>query len=278
MKHLTVLLMLSVLSCITGSAFAAPGDPGEYLTVNGLKMYYEVHGSGSPILLLHGGTATIDLCFATLIPALAKDHKVIAPEQQAHGRTKDMPGRPLTYEQMAEDTAALLEKLNVGPVDIIGWSDGGNVGLLLAIRYPKLIRKLVVTGANYRSDGVDPEALKWLDSVKAEEWPKEILDAQQKAGLDLKQFAMSFPRFKTMWLNFNVPADELKSIQAPVLVMGGDHDIVRPEHLLDMFRTIPQAQLAILPGTGHATLLERPQWFLDIVDTFLAEPMPGATK
>ena len=276
MKRLTVLLALCALGFIGGSAFAGPSAPGKFMNINGLNMYYEVHGSGPPVLLLHGGTATIDFCFAKLIPELAKDHEVIAPEQQAHGRTRDVPGRPLSYEQMAEDTATLLEKLNAGPVDVIGWSDGGNVGLLLAIRHPKLVRKLVVTGANYRTDGMDPEAVKWLGTAKAEDWPKEILAAQQKAGLSLKQFATSFPRFKEMWLNFNVPADQMKSIQAPVLVMGGDHDMVRLEHLLDTFRALPNAQLAILPGTGHETLLERPQWFHEMVAAFLAEPMPGA--
>jgi pimeloyl-ACP methyl ester carboxylesterase len=252
--------------------------PGKYMTITGLEMYYEVHGSGPPILLLHNGTGTIDFCFAKLIPSLAKDRKVIAPEQQAHGRTKDVPERPLTYEQMAEDTAVLLENLKVGPVDVIGWSDGGNIGLLLAIHHPSLVRKVVVTGANYRPDGLDHETLEWVGSVKAEEWPKEMLDAQQKVGLDLKQFAVSLPRFKNMWLNFNIPAHDLKAVHAPVLVMGGDRDMIRLEHLLETFRALPHAQLAILPGTGHATLAERPQWFIDIVTTFLAEPMPRAKE
>lgn len=252
--------------------------PGEYVNINGLKMYHEIHGSGPPILLLHNGTGTIDFCFSKLIPVLAKDRKVIAPEQQAHGRTKDVPGRPLTYEQMALDTAALLEKLNVSPVDVIGWSDGGNIAFLLAIHHPQLVRKLVVTGANYRTDGLDRETLEWVGSVKAEEWPKEMLDAQLKVGLDLKAFAASLPRFRKMWLNFQVPASELKTIEAPVLVMGGDRDMVRLEHLLETYRALPHAELAVLPGTGHATLTERPEWFLDIVNAFFTEPMPQPTQ
>ncbi|MGH7615317.1 MAG: alpha/beta fold hydrolase [Gemmatimonadales bacterium] len=248
------------------------------MSVSGLKMFYEVHGSGRPILLLHGATATIDYCFAKLIPELAKHHTVIAPEQQAHGHTKDDPDRPLTYERMAQDTAALLDHLNVGPVDVIGWSDGGNVGVLLAIHHPELVRKLVVTGANCRTDAVDPETLQWLGSVRAEEWPKEILDAQQQVGVDVQQFAASLPRFKRMWLNFNVPTEDLRHIQAPVLVMGGDRDMIRLEHFLETFRALPHAQLAILPGTGHATLKERPEWFLDIVAAFLAEPMRAENR
>src|SRR3954467_4959966 len=133
-------------------------DPeGNYAEVNGLEMYYEIHGSGEPLILLHGAYMTIDT-MGEIVPALAETRRVIAVEQQGHGRTADVD-RPLTYEQMADDTAALVRPLAIGTVDVVGYSMGGGIALQLAIRHPDVVRKLVVASATFRSDGMHAVAL-----------------------------------------------------------------------------------------------------------------------
>jgi pimeloyl-ACP methyl ester carboxylesterase len=161
-----------LLNCQTGHA-NEKGDEmrgdakGSYVSVNGLNMYYEVHGAGAPLVLLHGSFLTIDLNFGQMIPLLAKDRKVIAVEQQAHGHTEDID-RPFSYEQMADDTARLLRQLNIERADILGYSMGGTIAIELAIRYPQLVRKLVVISAPYDRDGWYPEVYAAIEQITPE--------------------------------------------------------------------------------------------------------------
>ncbi len=252
---------------------------GRFASVNGLKMYYEAHGAhgtGSPLVLLHGGSATIESSFGSVLPALAKSRQVFAVEQQGHGHTPDI-ARPLSYEQMADDTARLLGLLKVESADLLGWSDGANVALQVAIRHPSLVRKLIVSGANYSNDGIDPEAMQWLRATTPENWPREFQMAYARAAPDPKQWPTLVSKLKKMWLEFKGwRPEDIQRIEAPVLVMVGDGDMVRPEHAVKMFRLLAYGQLAVLPATGHRTLQQRPAWVLSMIAAFLEAPLPDA--
>jgi len=234
----------------------------------GLKMYVERHGTtGTPLLLLHGGATSIDGSFGAILPRLAKTHAVIAPEQQGHGHTADLD-RPLSYEQMAKDTAELLQHERVGPVDVLGWSDGGIIALLLAKDHPELVRRVVVTGANWRADGLKPELVKWLASSKVADWPAA------KAYPVKAHWPVFAEKLRRLWTDWARPMAELEEVRPPVLVMAGDKDIVRLEHTLELHRRLKGSALAILPRTGHETIRARPDWVLVMAEAFFSAPTP----
>ena len=266
---------------IIAVAVAAGGGvaQADYANVGGLKMYYEVRGSGPPLLLLHGGTTTIAYSWAKQIPRWSKRHRVIAVEQMGHGHTPDVPERAFTYEQMAEDTAALLAKLKITSVDIVGWSDGGNIGMVLAMRHPELVRKLVVSGPNCR-DSRDPEFAQWLETGKPEEWPSDIRDAYVAVSPDgAAHWPLLLARVKKMWLSFEGWDDkELSKIRAPVMVMVGDQDWVRTEYAVELHRAIGESRLFVVPGTEHPTFRQRPEWVNPVIEAFLDEPLATVKK
>jgi pimeloyl-ACP methyl ester carboxylesterase len=246
-----------------------------YAAVNGLQMYYEVYGEGPPVLLLHGGLQTIASSFSQQIPVFAQNHRVIAVEQMGHGHTADT-GRELTYRGMAEDTAELLRKLKVTEVDVVGWSDGGIVGLILAAHHPKLVRRLIVAGANIRPDGCTADFLAHVRALKPEDLKgSDRKDYDQFSPDGAAHFPVIFHKVTTLWLTAPTPDDiddeQLGRIEAPTLIMAGDHDIVRLEHTMEIYQHIPHAQLCILPGTSHNTLDRRSDWVNPIVLSFLAE-------
>src|SRR5882762_7536989 len=189
----------ALFACAHGAP--APGPVRAYAEVNGLHMYFEIHGQGRPILLLHGGIGGLSFWSKTL-PALAKEHRVIAPEQMGHGRTADLPSRQFSYPQMAEDTAALLAQLGVESVDVVGMSDGGIVGYLLAINHPSLVRRLVTSGANVDGEGlpppktgeVTPEQVPKMFRDDYEEpftrWPSALRRIHQSRGGDVAQISV----------------------------------------------------------------------------------------
>jgi pimeloyl-ACP methyl ester carboxylesterase len=254
-----------------------------FAKVNGLDLYHEVHGDGDPLVLLHGALGTIDTCFGRLIPSLAKRRKVVAVELQGHGHTRDA-GRPLTYDQMAEDTAALLRYLGIARADIFGYSMGGGIALEVAIRYPDLARKLVFAGgACYRADGFYPELRDALDTPSSEAlvgsvWHRAYLEVapEPQNWQALVAKTGDLDRSFVGWR-----AEDLESMKTPVLLLIGDSDLVRPEHTVEMFRLLgggvvgdlvdmPTSQLAVLPGTTHEGILRRPEWLISMVDAFLA--------
>jgi pimeloyl-ACP methyl ester carboxylesterase len=246
------------------------GAPGRHVELSGgLSMYVERHGTtGTPVLLLHGGASTVSGTWSLVLPGLAKRHVVIAPEQQGHGHTADLD-RPLSYEQMAKDTAELLQREKPGPVDVIGWSDGGIVALLLARDHPELVRRVVVTGANWRADGLKPELLKWMATAKPSEWPA------RKAYPVPEHWPVFAEKLRRLWTDWARPMNELDDITVPVLVMAGDKDIVTLEHTLALHRHLAGSQLAILPGTGHETVRSRPDWVLAMAEAFFAPAKPA---
>lgn len=255
-------------------ALAAPAVAGEYASVNGLKMYYEAEGQGRPLVLLHMGACTIEVCFGALRPAFTKSWRTIAPELQGHGRTADID-RPLTMEQLTEDVAALLRQLKVQDADFFGASIGGGIALRLALKHPELVRKAVIFGVQYNNDGLVPGMLESLKTLKAEDIPPRFREGYAKVAPDPAKFPTLVAKINTMVLaEKGLSPEEIKSIQAPILVMIGDSDFVRPEHAVEMYRLLPHSQLAVLPQSGHFAPIDRPRWVASMARAFLAAPMP----
>jgi pimeloyl-ACP methyl ester carboxylesterase len=256
--YLLIGLMLPV------SAFA------EYAEVHGIKMYYEVHGEGRPVVLLHGGTSTIQASFAEQIPVLARSHRVIAIEQMGHGHTGDVAGRELSYEGMAEDTAALLAQLGISNADVIGWSDGGQLALRLAITHPDLVRRVVASGVGLGA--VTPQMQQAMRSLSPDRWSAQARDEYARLSPDGAQhWPVFFDKIRTMWAkpSWGFTEQDLGKIKATVLIVAGDRDFTRVEETARIYRTIPGARLAILPGTDHFTFQKRPGWLDPMILDFL---------
>jgi pimeloyl-ACP methyl ester carboxylesterase len=253
---------------------------GRYADVNGIRMYYEIHGTGSPLVLLHGGGSTVRTSFGRILPALAKTHQVIAIELQAHGHTGDR-NAPETFEQDAADVVELLRQLNISKTDILGFSNGGMTTLQLAIKYPNLLRKVVIASAIYKRSGVPPGFWNGFATAKLTDMPQLYRDEymsinHNQAGLQ-NMFNKDVQRMATFrdW-----PDDAIRSIQTPALVVAGDHDVPTPEHTVELYRLLPHARLTILPAAhgeymGEAlfpnTDNKLPEFFVDLVNKFLAE-------
>ncbi|MCL4303752.1 MAG: alpha/beta hydrolase [Anaerolineae bacterium] len=262
---------------------------GKYVNINGLNMYYEIHGSGQPLVLLHGAFSAVGTSFGKLLPELAKTRQVIAFELQGHGHTADIDRR-MSYEQMADDTAAALQQLGIERADFFGYSMGAAVALQVAIRHPELVRKLVLASVSYRLDGLHPGLMEGLAEMKPEmmfgsPWHEEYMRIAPRP----ENFAALFAKKTEMDRGTrNIPAETIQAIKAPILLIIGDSDIIRPEHAVEMFRLFgggimgdtpagpPASQLAILPGTTHVTLVDRADLLLPIIPPFLDAPMPEA--
>ena len=252
-----------------------------YAPVNGLQMWYERHGEGRPLVLLHGNLSTIGVDFGGIIPSLARGRQVIGVEQQAHGHTADID-RPLSIQQWADDTAALLGHLGIERADLFGYSSGSTVALQLAIEQPQLVGKLVLASASYRLDGLHPGLMDNIQGLKPEhlagtpfeqdyakvapnpgDWPK-LIEKITRMDADLPEWT----------------ADDIRNLAAPTMLIIGDSDIVKPEHAVEMFRLLgggvigdlaglPRSRLAVLPGTTHVTLVQRADWLASMVGEFL---------
>lgn len=259
-----------------------------YTPVKSLKMYYEIHGEGPSLVLLHGALSAIGTSFGKLLPSLAKTRQVIAIEQQAHGHTADID-RPLTIGQMANDTAALLRQLGIEKADIFGWSMGAGIALQIAIQHPDLVGKLVIASVAYNNDGLYSEVLAGEETMKPEAlagtpWQEEY----SRIAPHPEDWPALIEKVKRMDQEFQGwPAEKIRSIEVPTLVIIGDSDIVRPEHAVEMFRLLgggvagdlaglPRSQLAVLPGTTHVTLVDRSDWLISMITEFIDAPMPKA--
>lgn len=223
---------------------------GRYVVVNGLNMFYEIHGSGRPLVLVHGGGSTIESTFGRVLPYFAKTHQVIAVELQAHGHTKDID-HPLSFEQDADDVAALLKQLPVEKADWMGFSNGVTTCIQVAIRHSNLVNQLVLASATYKRSGMPPGFFEGFKNASLKMMPRPLQEAYLKANPDPKGLQSMFDRDVARMAAFKDISDsEIKGIQAPTLVLNGDTDVVLPEHALELSRTLPHARLAILPG-GH---------------------------
>jgi pimeloyl-ACP methyl ester carboxylesterase len=265
-----------------------PADSG-YVPVNGLQMYYEVHGTGRPLVLLHGNLSTIEVDFGRVIPSFAKTRQVIAVEQQAHGHTADID-RPLTIQNWADDTAALLDHLGIESADFFGYSSGSAVAVELALKRPQLVRKLVVASFSYRLDGVHPGLLEGIQGITPEALAgTPFEESYAKTAPNPGDWPTLIEKIKQMDADLpEWPAEAIQSLAAPVLLIIGDSDIVRPEHAVEIFRLLgggvvgdlvglPRSWLAVLPGTTHVTLVQRADWLASMATEFLdaPEPAPG---
>jgi pimeloyl-ACP methyl ester carboxylesterase len=245
----------------------------DYRAVNGLKMYYEVHGQGPPLVLLHGGTATVATSFGERIPTFAKTRKVIAPEQMGHGHTGD-GDRPLSYQQMADDTAALLAQLGVERADVYGRSDGGVVALYLASRHPERVRKLIVEGAAL--DNRDPlRVATWVESQTPATWPADEL--WKKISPDgVAHWPIFLDKVLTMYKSWpGLSPAEILAIKAPAMIVIGDRDMVSLEQAGRMLKALPGSRLCVLPDTDHAKLHRRGAWLDPMIAAFLDQPVPA---
>ncbi len=234
-------------------------DAGQYASVNGLKMYYEIHGttngSRPPLVLLHGGGSTIETTFGKVLPLLARHRQVIAFEQQGHGRTADIADRPFTFEQSAEDAVGLLEQLKIEKADLFGFSNGGHIALRVAIRHPQRVRKLVVASAGVKRNGHYAEFWEFMKQAKLESMPRELREAYLRVAPHPEQLHTFFDKSAKRMREFkDFATEDMQSIQAPTLLLVGDADNVRPEHAVEMFRWLPHAQLAVIPG-GHGAAI-----------------------
>ena len=262
-----------------------------YAPVNGLKMYYEIHGAGGvPLLVIHGAFGNTGLFGGELVPALAETRQVIVMDQQAHGRTPDID-RPISVVQMADDTAALIEHLGLEQVDVFGYSMGGGIAFRLAVERPELVRKLVIAAVYTSGAGAYPEVVSGMESLSPEAFAGSPMEASYLAvAPNPDDWPVLVEKIKAFGSNaeaYSLTPDELRGIAAPVLYIIGDSDIVLPEHAVEVFRLLgggvpgdgvglPKSQLAILPGTTHIGVIGQTELLLGMIVPFLDAPRPEA--
>jgi pimeloyl-ACP methyl ester carboxylesterase len=240
---------------------------GKYADIRGFKMYYETYGKGKPLLIIHGNGGSINN-FLFQIPYFAKKYQVILADSRAQGKSVDSKDS-LSYEMMADDLNGLLDHLHLDSCYVIGWSDGGINGLLLAMRHPDKVKKLAVTGANLWPDttAVDPYVYHWAMNMNI------------KLSDSLKKMKSPPAGFKNMvkithLLSFepHIKTSDLGKIQCPTLVIGGDHDILLPQHTMLIAQSIPKSYLWIIPNSGHSTPVYKRDQFNALVDEFFQQP------
>ena len=277
MKTTALLLMMFLSAVVSAQQKPTTG----YAPVNGLKMYYEVHGSGEPVVLLHGAFMTIPNNWNGWISELAKTRKVIAIEMQGHGRTADI-ARDMTSENLADDVAALLGHLKIPRADLIGYSMGGGVAMQCAVRHPDKVRKVVVISSPFRRDGVVKEGADALKNLSPELFISSPLEVDYKK---LSPTPGDFPKFvkhmvAAMSKEHDLDADKLKATPVPMFFIFGDADGIRLDHIAEMYRLKggevhgdmqprSASRLAILPNTTHVTLMERMSVIVPMVNDFL---------
>jgi pimeloyl-ACP methyl ester carboxylesterase len=287
---MTLRSLLLALLGLAGSTLPVAAQPqvvsawtGKFVDVRGSHLYVETGGTGAPLLFLHGGVLYFDNNFPRQRDYFASSRQVIGIDRRGHGHSPD-DARPFSYQEMADDTAAVLEQLGLGRVDVVGHSDGGNVALILARDHPTLVRRLVISGANLRA-GLTAEQLD-----ERSKWPAERIDeaVHKLSGQLPPYFRADYERTSPdgpahwwpflaksyrLWLTPVVIAiPDLKTIAAPVMVMAGDDDFTPIDETLEIFHNLPHAELFILPGTGHGTMMDRPELANPTIRAFLDQP------
>ena len=284
-KKVVVNSLLALWLC-AAVMFAQPPSPKTgYASVNGIKMYYEIHGAGTPLVLIHGGGSTIQTTFGRVLHSLAAAHEVIAVELQAHGHTADRD-RPLSFEQDADDVTELMRQLHISKADIFGFSNGASTTLELAIRHPELVKRIIVASTMYKKDGAYPWFWDMMRQTTFDQMPRPLKDAYMKINHDENALQNMFKRDVARMQSFrDIKEEDMKGVKAPSFIIIGDEDIVRPEHAVAMYRLLPHSRLAILPGVHGEYLGEivTPKdttliaATVSMIEHFLNEPMP-ATK
>jgi len=232
-----------------------------YSDVNGMKMYYEIYKPSQldaaeqfPLVLIHGGGSTIESTFGRIIPILAKNRQLIAVEMQAHGRTSDR-ANDLSFEQDADDVAALLKNINVAKADFFGFSNGGTTALQIGMRHPQLVHKIIAASTITKRSGAPDSFWSFMKQARLENMPEQLKEAYRMVAADPKGLRTMHDKDAKRMVDFkDIPDEQIESIQAPTLIIIGDEDVVTPEHATEMHRLISDSELAVLPG-GHGDYL-----------------------
>lgn len=284
-------VLVAVVAFLAVSSAAHAAEPiGKYADVNGLHMYYEVHGEGAPILLIHGGLCTINACFGQLIEQLALTRQVIAYEFQGHGHTADID-RPLRFDLLADDASKFLKVLKIQRADVLGFSDGAGVAFRLARTHPEQVRSLITLSLFTTREGAYPELFAGMKSLNPNALKQTpIYEAYRKVAPKPEQFDQLCVKLSAMTDAFQeVPVDEVKAVKMPTMFIFGDADMVKPEHAVALFRATgggvfgdmvptPPTRLAILPGTTHFGLVSRSKWIAEMVGEFLETAVEHPVK
>jgi pimeloyl-ACP methyl ester carboxylesterase len=233
-------------------------ENGKYVDVNGVKLYYEVYGEGEPLLMIHGNGGSF-ACFENQVAEFSKHFKVVLVDCRGRGNSSYQKGIELTFDLQVEDINLFLYKLNIKKTNIVGWSDGGIIGLILAIKHPEKVNKLVTSGAN-----IFPEGVVHYEDMKttATELESKNKNHENDLAIDLNNLDLKYP---------NLKYSDLNVIKSSTLIIAGDHDEIKSEHTLKIYESIPDAQLAILPNSTHSALIENSALFNEIVLCFLIQ-------
>ena len=263
------LILALALAGPAPGARAAAGAAPHRVHLRGITLYYELEGKGPPLLLLHGGAGN-GMQFEKQRPEFARSHRLIVPDARAQGRSSDRPGL-LTYHDMAEDVVALLDTLHLRRVDVMGWSDGGDIGLDLAIHHPDRIVHLVTFGANTSPDGLQPADRAWNASATADSFGTGMEQGWKALNPEPSHYREAMEKIITLWRTLPrfTPA-ALGSIRARTLICAGEHDLILREHTESLAAAIPHAELWIVPGASHGAMIERPDLVNPRVLAFLA--------
>lgn len=274
LKKVAHILFLS--GAIVGCSAVTRG----YAPINGLSMYYETYGErrGTPLLLIHGGASTIESTFGRVIPLLAREHFIVAMEEQAHGRTSDRPG-PLQFATSAKDAAALLAYLKIEKADVFGFSNGASIAMHMAIQYPEKIRKLVFASSLTKKSGAPPQL--WEMIAKSTGIPPALQAAFLKVNADSEKLRNLGVKTRERMMSFiDTPDSAVRSIKAETLILTGDRDVATLEHTVELVRLIPNARLMVLPA-GHGDYMGEasstqvgsliPEFTMGLVENFLKE-------
>lgn len=276
---LALAMLVWTTACLAQTGKPVPVKSG-YAPVNGLKMYYEIHGSGEPLLMLHGAYMNGASNFYALLPALTKHRKVILADLHGHGRT-GFADRPITYENLADDAAGLLDYLKIDSADVYGYSMGAGTALQLSIRHPGKVKKLVAVSASYSYGGMHQHLVKMFDQITPEQFAGTPFEAEfKKLSPEPDKFPVLVNKLKKLDTTPFDWKEQVRAIKKQTLLMFGDADMVTPEHMADMFRLmgggvmgdlepIPRVTLAILPASSHVGVMGRTDWQAAFIVPFL---------
>jgi pimeloyl-ACP methyl ester carboxylesterase len=255
--------------------------PGKYASVNGMHMYYEIHGDGRPLVLIHGAASTIQTTFGRLLPALAKTNKIVAVELQAHGHSDNRDGRQISFEQDADDVSALLQQLNIDHACLFGFSNGGTTAMQVAIRHPALVNKIIIASSMYKKAGVSQAFWEGMKNADFKDMPEEYKQTFLSINPSQQALLTMFDQCVCRMQHFtDIPESTIRTIKSPALILSGDQDVPLPEHAVEMYRILPNARVAIFPGghgdyMGELTTLKtahNPTVALPVIEDFLNEP------
>jgi len=271
----TILLLIWTSTCVHAQVemkfdFNTPygdnSEVGKYIDINGSKIYYEEYGQGEPLLLIHGNSDSIRV-MGNQIDYFKDKYRVIIADSRGHGKS-ELKTDSLTYVQIAKDWEGLANHLKLDSVNIIGWSDGGIIGLKMGISNKVKIKKIVLMGGNLRPDSTAVH----LWAIKEVKKEMQMVESKIQRNDTTQNWNLSKQLLGLLFYQPNIPVSDLSKIKAEVLIMAGDEDIIRGKHSLEMYRNIPKAQLCIMPGETHFTPISNPVLFNEIVNRFLSEP------